>query len=171
MAGRDLTEITERCHDAQVVPVKVYESSDRLTIAAPMPGLEPENICVEVTPGNQLVLHGDRRGSFKDENLVLVDEWNPGPYCRELPLPSPVDGTMANVTYGNGVLVVALPMAAVTHPAHLGLETVGPDHGERVGNAGHPVRRVIAAKHQHRRGGPPPLPTTNETHDAERSSL
>jgi HSP20 family protein len=133
--------------ELQKVPIKVYESADRLTVAAPMPGLEPEDITVEVTPGNQLLLHGGGRGRLKGENRVLEDEWNPGPYCRELTLPSPVDGAMANVTYRNGILVVALPRTDATHPAHFGLEAVGPEHGERVGNVGHPIRPLSSAEH------------------------
>ena len=50
---------------AQRVPVKTYASDDRVTVAAPMPGLRPEDIFVEVSPGNQLVLHGDARGALK----------------------------------------------------------------------------------------------------------
>lgn len=133
--------------EAQRVPVKVYQSSDRLTVAAPMPGLEPDDITVEITPGNQLVLHGGGRGRLKGENQVFKDEWNPGPYCRELTLPSPVDGSMANITYRNGILVVVLPLADETRSAHLGLDVVGPEYGERVGNAGHPVRSVSNAEH------------------------
>lgn len=150
---RTVDEVMERCHDAQILPVKVYESADRLTVAAPMPGLEPDNICIEVTPGNQLVLYGSARGSLKDEKLVHADEWNPGPYCRELTLPSPVDGSLANLTYRNGILVVVLPIAEEVHPAHLGLGAVGPDYGERVGHAGHPVHPLSntehLARHQH----------------------
>ena len=133
--------------EPQRVPVKVYQSDDRLTVAAPMPGLEPGDIAVEITPGNQLVIHGNGRGLLKGQKLVLGDEWNPGPYCRELTLPSPVDGTMANLTYRNGILVIALPLATVTLPAHLGLEAVGSDYGERAGNAGHPIRRLSEAEH------------------------
>ena len=104
MMERNVDEVMERCHDAQILPVKMYASADRLTVAAPMPGLEPDDICIEVTPGNQLVLYGSARGSLKNENLVHADEWNPGPYCRELTLPSRVDGSLANVTYRNGIL-------------------------------------------------------------------
>lgn len=50
-------ERMKHCEDAQVVPMKVYESVDRLTVAAPVTGLEPDNIRIEVTPGKQLVLH------------------------------------------------------------------------------------------------------------------
>jgi HSP20 family protein len=137
----------------QRVHVKVYESADRLTVAAPMPGLEPQDIAIEITPGNQLVLHGNGSGALRNEKLVLRDEWNPGPYCRELTLPSPVDGSMANITYRNGILVVVLPLADETRPAHLGLAAVGPHYGERVGNAGHPVHRLSSAEHNAARSG------------------
>jgi hypothetical protein len=43
----------------------------------------------------------------------------------------------ANVTYGNGVLMVAVPISDQTSPARLTLERVTPTHGERQGNAGH----------------------------------
>ena len=134
--------------ELQKVPIKVYESSDRLTVAAPMPGLEPEDITIEVTQANQLLLHGGARGKLKGENRVFEDEWNPGPYCRELTLPSPVNGDMANVTYRNGILVVVLPLSDATQPAYLGLEEVGPEHGERVGNAGHPIKRLSSSEHK-----------------------
>jgi HSP20 family protein len=133
--------------EPQRVPVKIYQSDGRLTVAAPLPGLEPGDITVEITPGNQLVIHGNGRGLLKGQTLVLLDEWNPGPYCRELALPSPVDGSMANITFRNGILVVALPLAGTTRPAHLALDDVGPDYGERAGNAGHPVRRLSEAEH------------------------
>ena len=36
----------------------------------------------------------------------LVDEWSVGAYHRELDLPVTVDAERANVSYGNGVLLV-----------------------------------------------------------------
>jgi HSP20 family protein len=121
----------------QRIPVKVYRSIDRLMVAAPMPGLQPEDIKVEVTPDNQLVIRGDLRGILKDIKDLLIDEWNVGCYYRALPLPDAVDAQRANVTYGNGVLVAALPVSARTIPAELMLDKVGIAHGERAGNAGH----------------------------------
>jgi HSP20 family protein len=123
----------------QEIPVKVYRSANRVTIAAPMPGLEPQNIGIDVKE-RTVVLHGDLRGMLKDDKEVLVDEWNPGPYEREVTLPQAVDGELANVTYNNGVVVVVLPCAQNTRPAHLTLDAVSPTQGERVGNFGHPIR-------------------------------
>lgn len=121
----------------QYIPIKMYRTADRLMVAAPMPGLQPEDILVQVNSSNHLLLQGELRGILKDIKELLVDEWTVGGYYRELELPNCVDAKRANVTYGNGVVVVALPISDRTVPAMLVLETVGPDHGERAGNAGH----------------------------------
>jgi len=122
----------------QHIPVKVYRTDERVMVAAPMAGLEPENIVVEVTDEGRLLLHGDLRGMLKEVKELLLDEWSVGVYHRELTLPVPVNATCANVTYGNGVLMVTLPISHQTLPARLVLERITPTHGERKGNAGHP---------------------------------
>jgi HSP20 family protein len=124
----------------QEIPVKVYRSAERLTLAAPMPGVEPEDITVAITEDGLLVLDGDLRGVLKGDKDVLADEWTPGPYHREYRLPHPVDGAMANVTYGNGVVVVALPLSERTRPARLLPQHTALARGELFGNTGHPVR-------------------------------
>ncbi|MGH7621083.1 MAG: hypothetical protein ACREMU_01975 [Gemmatimonadaceae bacterium] len=48
----------------QSIPVKVYRGSERVTIAAPMPGLEPQDVTAEVT-AHALILDGARRGTLK----------------------------------------------------------------------------------------------------------
>ncbi len=127
----------------QHIPVKVYRTDERLMIAAPMAGMEPENILVEVTSDGRLILHGDQRALLKEVKEVkeakelLIDEWSVGVYHREITLPVSVNATCANIDYGNGVLVVVLPINEQTVPARLTLERVTPTHGEHRGNAGH----------------------------------
>jgi HSP20 family protein len=125
--------------EVQKVPVKMYRTVERLTVAAPMPGLQPEDITVEVTAEGYLVLDGRLRSALKGEKELLADEWSVGPYRRTLALPVAVDGTGATVTYGNGVLVVSLPAGEATRPARLTLERTGPARGEG-GEA--PARRI-----------------------------
>jgi len=127
------------------VPVKVYRSLDLLTVAAPMAGLGAEDITVEVTGDGRLVLDGRlcpvpklEHGPLEGTKDVLINEWIVGPYHRELALDVPVNGPSATVTYGNGVLVVALPIAETTRPARLSLEPIGATRGERAGNPNHP---------------------------------
>lgn len=127
----------------QEIPVKVYKTDDRLMVVAPMPGLEPENILIEVTDNGHLILDGEMRGILKDVKELLLDEWSVGFYHRELELPVYVDGASANVTYGNGVVTVALPISDHTVPTRLALERIAPTHGERKGNAGHPPTSVV----------------------------
>jgi HSP20 family protein len=122
----------------QHIPVKVYRNDQRLMVAAPMAGLEPENIVVEVTVEDRLILHGDLRGRLKEVKELLLDEWSVGVYHRELALPVAVNATCANVTYGNGVLTVTLPISQQALPARLTLERLAPTHGERKGNVGRP---------------------------------
>ena len=126
----------------QEVPVKVYKTDDRLMVVAPMPGLEPENIVIEVTENGHLILNGDVRGILKDVKELLLDEWSVGFYRRDLELPASVDGESANVTYGNGVVTVALPISDHTVPSQLTLERKAPTHGERKGNVGRPPTSV-----------------------------
>ena len=121
----------------QQIPVKVYRTSDRLMVAAPMPGLEPADVLVQVTNEGHLLLQGELRGMLKNVKELLMDEWSVGGYYRELALPNAVDGMHANVTYGNGVVVVVLPISNQTTGANLTLETIGPARGQQVGNVGH----------------------------------
>ena len=106
------------------VPVKVYRSLDLLTVAAPMAGLGAEDITVEVTGDGRLVLDGRlcpvpklEHGPLEGTKDVLINEWIVGPYHRELTLDVPVNGPSATVTYGNGVLLVALPVADAACPS------------------------------------------------------
>ena len=122
----------------QHVPVKVYRTAERLMVTTPMPGLEPENIRVEVTRDGHLVLQGEMRGMLKEVKELLLDEWSVGAYYRKLALPVFINAECANASYGNGVLTLAFPISDALTPARLTLERVAPAHGQRKGNAGRP---------------------------------
>src|SRR5258706_5282525 len=112
----------------QHIPVKVYRTNERLMIASPMAGLEPENILVEVTNDGRIILYGNQRAMLKEVKELLVDEWSVGVYHRELALPVPVNASCVNVTYGNVVLLAALPISVQTSHARLTLGRVTPTH-------------------------------------------
>jgi HSP20 family protein len=109
----------------QLVPLKVYRAANRLTVAAPMAGMEPEDIVVEITEDGRLLLDGRVRAVLKEVNELVLDEWSVGAYCRDYTLPEPVDGSEAVATYGNGVLVVTFPTVSHTIPACLTLSSSG----------------------------------------------
>ena len=90
------------------LPVKLYRTDDRIVVAAPMPGLQPEDITVRVTASGRLILEGGLRGIFRselffvqtsepdeavggterwqDSKEVLRNEWSAGGSYRELTL-------------------------------------------------------------------------------------
>jgi HSP20 family protein len=113
----------------QQVPLKVYRTADRLTVAAPMAGMEPTNLTIEITDDGRLLLDGEVRGLLKDVKELLLDEWSVGAYYRDYTLPVPVDGSQAMATYGNGVLVVTFPLSDHPVPARLTLSSTGTAHG------------------------------------------
>ena len=95
----------------QIVPVRVYQSGERLMAIMPLPGLEPPDISVTVR-GDEVVVRGEYRGPHQQDLDLLIAEWAIGPYHRELHLPQAVDGARTNATYGNGVLVLVMPRLA-----------------------------------------------------------
>jgi HSP20 family protein len=140
----------------QHIPIKLFQTTDRLTVAAPMPGLLPDDIVVELSADGCLTLHGDPREGRKPDVFmepghepreILIDEWRVGGYHRAVSLPRSVDGELATLTLGNGVLVIALPVADQTRPARLTLQRVGPGRGERVGSIGHPPQPMTTEQH------------------------
>ncbi len=58
----------------QTVPVKMYRSTDRITVASPVPGLQPEDILITVTGDGHLAIHGEVRGMLKDIKELFIDE-------------------------------------------------------------------------------------------------
>ena len=129
-----------------------------------MAGLRPTDLGIEVTESGHLILEtkprsvlrtqlfdvevtvdrdGDQevwtREQWQESKEVVLDEWSTRGYYRELELPAAVDATLGTVTYGNGVLVISLPVAETVRGAHLQLVPVGEGRGERLGSVGHPA--------------------------------
>ena len=48
--------------DAQALPVRLYQTADRIILAAPMPGLEPSNISISIADG-RVTIDGGRAGA------------------------------------------------------------------------------------------------------------
>lgn len=94
--------------ESQKIPVRVYDRDQLIVLAAPLPGLEAENISVTIA-GNKIVISGEERGPRQHGSDVKIDEWSIGPYYREISLDQTLNGQLANATYGNGVLVLSIP--------------------------------------------------------------
>jgi HSP20 family protein len=136
--------------DVQSLPVRIYEAGQKLMIAAPMPGLAPQDIAVTVD-GQRVSIRGAQRGPRQHAIHLLAMEWTVGPYEREVRLTRPVVGPLTNVTYGNGVLVIAMPSAPSGEPgvaAEIRLEGIESTRGQHVGHVGRVPKPTTTADHR-----------------------
>ena len=147
---------------AQSVPVQVHQTDTLIVLAAPMPGLEPQDIRVSIV-GDKVTIQGNYRGSRQEKDELLVSEWTMGPYEREIVLPQPVNGPLTNATYGNGVLVVAMPKAEEEGGdlhAEFQIEVVQATLGQRIGHTGSELRPTTTEEHRRR------MEAANEQHES-----
>lgn len=136
----------------QSVPVQIHQSDAHIVLAAPMPGLEPQDISV-VIAGDKVTIHGSYRGSRQEKEDVLISEWTIGPYVREVVLPQQVNGRLTNATYGNGVLVLAMPKTPVEdkdEDAEFHIEIVQATVGQRIGHTGSDLQPTTTEEHRRR---------------------
>ena len=127
--------------DPQTIPVRISASEDVILLAAPMPGLEPQNIYVSIRD-HVVQIKGEERGPRQHDLDLKVAEWRIGPYFREVSLDQPVNGAITNATYGNGVLVLSIPKAKSGNgsDAEFQLKAIEPARGERIGYTGSEIR-------------------------------
>lgn len=122
--------------DATAIPINLFENERELMVVAPMPGVAPEDISVDVTADGRLTLRAQQHGEGQERIDYLLREWSYGPYERTIDLPGAVDAARANLTYGNGVLSITFPKASSTEPRTLGVQRTGHTRGVAAGHSG-----------------------------------
>jgi HSP20 family molecular chaperone IbpA len=134
----------------QTISVRVYQSDGRIMVAAPLPGLEAPDIFISVS-GRTVTIRGEQRGPRQNARDLSVEEWAIGPYERVLELQQPVIASRTNATYGNGVLVLALPKAEAGQAGgetEFHLEVVNATRGAHVGHTGRDLRETTTGAHR-----------------------
>ena len=122
--------------DATAIPVNLFDNDRELMVVAPMPGVAPEDISIDVTDDGTLVLRAAQHGEGQERIDYLLREWSYGPYERSIQLPYAVDAMRANVSYGNGVVTITLPRADRTSPHTIRMERTGHARGIAAGHSG-----------------------------------
>jgi HSP20 family protein len=91
-------------------PVEVRENQGNLLIAAELPGLNKEDVKVEVTE-DAVVIQGERkREREEDRGGIHRSERYYGTFYREIPLPQGAKADQAKAQFNNGVLEVTVPI-------------------------------------------------------------
>lgn len=92
--------------------IEMLQRGDRLVVRADLPGLERDDVSVEITDDNVLTITGERRAESedRDEQGFYRSERSYGRFVRTLPLPDGVDASACDATFRNGVLEVTVPL-------------------------------------------------------------
>lgn len=122
--------------DAIAVPINLFENERELMVVAPMPGVAPEDISIDVTDDGNLTVRAARHGEGQERIAYIQREWSYGPYERTIELPCAVDARRANVTYGNGVLSITFPKADATSASRVLVRRTGHTRGMIAGHSG-----------------------------------
>lgn len=92
-------------------PVDVEENADALVLTAELPGMQHEDIDIELEDG-VLTIQGEKKEEQKEEGtqgLLYERRW--GSFTRKFTLPRAVDAGNITASYENGILTVSIPKA------------------------------------------------------------
>lgn len=99
--------------------IDILESEDDVTISAELPGLDREDIKVEVKD-DVLTFWGERKQQEEQEgDRYRRTERRYGAFRRSFALPSTVSSENVTATYENGVLSLRLPKAEEAKPREI----------------------------------------------------
>ena len=101
----------------------IYEEKDNFVVKAELPGVDPQNVDIEVHDST-LVLRGERRFDDPAETNVAYHrrEREQGQFRRVVRLPGKVDGDQAAASYHDGVLSIRVPKAKETQPRRVAIQ-------------------------------------------------
>lgn len=93
--------------------IEVAENTKNIVVTAEIPGLEANDIDLEISPTGYLTISGEKRHETeKTTDGGYFSEISYGSFSRTVPLPWKLDYTKVDADYTNGVLTVAIPKIA-----------------------------------------------------------
>ena len=107
----------------KVLAVDVKADEEAYTISALVPGIEADEINVEILKNTVSI-----RGEFNDDeenekDNYLVSELPVGRFRRELTMPTAMDSSKADASLKNGVFTLRVPKAEVDRPKIIKINT------------------------------------------------
>jgi len=101
----------------------MYETDSDVMVEAVLPGVEPEEVDVQVT-GNVLTIKGERKEERKEEKASYIyQERRYGSFCRSLTLSTEVEVDKAKAEFEHGVLTLTLPKSETVKPKSIKVKT------------------------------------------------
>jgi HSP20 family protein len=106
-----------------MVPVDVKAEADAFVIEALLPGINPEDIAIQVV--NETVsIQGEFKPKRDEKDSYLLQEQPHGKFSRVLTLPYALDAANAEADVVNGVLTLRVPKAESARPKTIKVKTL-----------------------------------------------
>jgi HSP20 family protein len=118
----DLSAERTRDRETFVPPVDIYETDDKITLLADMPGVSGENVDIELKNGT-LTLLGRAKPVIPDGFTALYSEYPLGDYSRTFAVSEAVDQEHITAEMSDGVLTLALPKVKAQQPHTIKVKT------------------------------------------------
>ncbi len=91
----------------------VIETEKEIIATAELPGLEKQDININVTEDRLEISAETKHEEKKEEKGYVYRERSSGSYYRTISLPSPVDPDSSKASYKNGVLEIKMPKTEI----------------------------------------------------------
>lgn len=92
--------------------LELADAGDNFVLKAQLPGIDPKDIDVQVTP-EAISISGERRYQNTEEKSAYVrSEFRYGKFHRTLPLPAHIQNDSVQAEYKDGILTLTLPKVA-----------------------------------------------------------
>jgi len=92
--------------------IELRETDHEFTIDVAVPGVDPRNINIEVTPDELLVRAEMREEKDEEKGEVRTSELQTGSLFRAIAFPRKVDTDQVRADFKNGMLKISAPIAA-----------------------------------------------------------
>ena len=102
--------------------IDLIESDKEIKATAEMPGLEKQDIKINVTEDRLEISAETKHEEKKEEKGYIYRERRSGSYYRAISLPSPVHPDESKATYKDGILEIKMPKTEVNKKTPLTIE-------------------------------------------------
>ena len=104
-------------------PVDIVEDTDGYTVFADMPGVNSDDLHVDLREGT-LTIRGHCRAWTGGKEQEVLSEFEPGTFFRQFTLPDAVEQTRIDASLVNGVLRLRLPKVEAARPRRIQVKSV-----------------------------------------------
>lgn len=103
------------------LPVSLYETPDAYIMQAALPGLQPENVDINVT-GREVAIKGQFQSWTPENGRVIWQGIPTGQFYETYKLPVDLQSDKVEATFEHGILSITLPKAEHLRPRSVKVE-------------------------------------------------